>query len=121
MKFRTWKEVRLEILAYTLIPIVLGGLSGIPIRGWHAIWHFTRENLNWFLITLCWLFTIGMVCLFADGASAAIRKRKRIIGSVVVTIWMWAAMFYAAFSIPQTPNFQRHIDPPARWWKCGNS
>ncbi len=82
---------------------------------------FIHENMNWFLVAVCWLFAVGIVWLFAEARTPEALKRKRIIGSIAITIWMWAAMFYAAFSTSQPPVFQQHIDPPAHWWKCGNS
>jgi len=121
MKFKTWKEAKFDILTYTLIPIVVGGAFGIPHRGWVQIGKFLDDNRQWGIATLVWLFMIGIIFLFAEAKTPKLLRVKRMVGGIVVTLWVWGAMFSGLYSNQQPPVIQRHIDPPAHWWKCGNS
>ena len=121
MKFKTWKEARFDIFVYTVIPVVVGGLFGIPHHGWVGIENFLSDNRQWLIAAFVWLFMIGIIFLFAEAPTPKLLRVKRIVGSVVVTLWIWGAMLSGLYSTQQPPVIQQHIDPPAHWWKCGNS
>jgi len=118
MTFKTWKEARWNILAYTVIPIVVGGLCGIPHRGWVQIWKFLWiDNQNWTLCTVIWLFMMGIICLFAEANNQKTIKVKRIVGCAVVTLWIWGVTISGLYDSRQAIQFKQHISPPSWWWK----
>jgi|SRR5580658_1025372 hypothetical protein len=117
MKFKTWKEARFDILIYTLIPLIVGGLCGIPHRGWVQIWTFIRENNFWFASTAIWLGFLAFINLLAEAPTKRARRIKRVVVSIVVTIWIWGAIISGLYQPLQIPLIQQHIDPPHYWWK----
>jgi hypothetical protein len=106
-----------QIFCYLVIPIVGGAAGALRGSEWLRLWHFIVENQQWFLMTLIWLFVLGVIWLFAEASTPEALKRKRIIGYIVVTLWFWGAMFYGLIAYQQVPVIQQHIDPPTRWWK----
>jgi hypothetical protein len=117
MKFKTWKEARFDILAYTIIPIVVGGLFGIPHRGWVGIWGFLVENDFWVGSIAIWLGFLGFINLLAEAPTKKARRIKRIVVSIVVTLWIWGAIISGLYQPLQPPLIQQHIDPPHYWWR----
>jgi hypothetical protein len=117
MKFRTWKEARFDILIYTLIPIVVGGLFGIPHRGWVQIWALIRENDFWVGSTLIWLGFLALINFLADAPTKKQRRIKRVVVSIVVTLWVWGAIISGLYQYQEPPVIQQHTDPPSWFWK----
>jgi hypothetical protein len=79
--------------------------------------HFFVDNGPWLIAAAVWLFTLGIIWLFAEAPTPKLLKVKRIVGYVAVTLWIWGAMLSGLYINQQPPVIQRHIDPPAHWWK----
>jgi len=121
MKFKKFSEVKYEILAYTLIPIIVGGAIGIPHRGWVDIRHFLVEDQQWAIATIVWLFMMGIICLFAEANNQKTTRVKRIVGCAVVTLWVWGVTISGLFANQQPPIIQQHISIPADYHPCGKT
>jgi hypothetical protein len=91
--------------------------------GWVQIWKFLTENSVYVADITIW-FASGAVALLsflADGPTAKVRRVKRIVVSIAVTIFIWAAIITGFYQTPEPPFIQRHIPIPADYRPCGKT
>jgi len=122
MRWRTWKEARFDICCNIAIPIAGGAAGALRGSEWYRLYQYLFvENVNWTICVFVWLFMSGFICLMAGGTLPKQRKIKRIVGVIVVTLWVWGVTISAAMYTPQPPVFQQHIYAPNYWWRGGKN
>ncbi len=110
----------LDVFQFVVIPIVGGAAGALRGSEWARIGHFFVENQQWFISAAVWLGMLGLICLFVEGATPKIRRVKRIVGTAVITLWVWGAALSGLLA-SQVPDPPRHISPPIHWYWGGNS
>lgn len=79
------------------------------------------DNVNWTACVIVWLSMVGMIFLFAEAPTPKLLNVKRIVGSLVFTLWIWGVMFAGLYVTQYPPVLQRHTTPPDYWWRGGKT
>jgi hypothetical protein len=82
---------------------------------------FFTENAVYFADIAIWLGAVALLSFLADGPTPKVRRVKRIVVSIAVSIFIWAAIITGFYQTPEPPSIQRHILVPTDYRPCGKT